>query len=515
LFVKQKNINSTLLIILFISFFSAVSFSQEIDEQILGRIGDNILFKSEYENRLNFSPQEGIQDKSSSEGIKNQLLYTILAEKLWANYALESGYDNHISVVTARNVTEKMFIRDEFYRREIKDKIEIFDDEMRDAEIKYNNLVEIMIFYSEEEKPLFELRNIITNNQIVNPSLIEIDSNIINSKTITISFGDLPERVEEIVSNLDIGEYSSPIEMESVWNIFYVKDITERSYKDLEDRAKSIKKISKILKQRKENNIYETFHKDFFKNKRVDADGTLFKLIAKNLSIIFNEKYQAGIFNNNDEGESVILFDSEDVRTIEKRISEDILNKQFIRFNENPIDVITFLREISFISFSVESPDCEAVKIKLNKKVKEYIKHELLARAGIKSGLNSATDVQRWVKIWYENYLYQAIRNDYIKNRYKQNSDLTNYENIESNYETPLDVVDKSGFQKFVDKTIELSERYPIEIDDKLFASINQGNINLFVLRNLGFGGTIAAVPSSPPFMDWYLKKQKLSFENL
>jgi hypothetical protein len=515
LFVKQKNNINKLLTILFILLFCSGSYSQNIDEQILARIGDNILLKSEYENRLNFSPQEGIQDKNNSEGIKNQLLYTILAEKLWTNYALESGYDNYLSVVTAKSVTEKMFVRDELYKRKIKDKIEIFDEEMRNAEVKYNKIIEIMIIYSGEEKPLFELSNLITKNQIVNPSLIEIDSSIINSKTITISFGDLPEQVEEIVFNLGIGEYSSPVEMESVWNLFFVKDIIERTDKDFEDRKKRVQTINKILKQRKENNIYQTFHKDFFKNKKVDVDGTLFKLIAKNLSIIFNEKAQAGIFNNNDEGKSVILFDSEDVRTIEKRIGEDVLKKPFIRFIENPTDVITFLREISFISFSVESPDYEPVKITLNKKVKEYIKHELLARAGIKSGLNSASDVQRWVKIWYENYLYQAIRNDYIKNRYKQNTDLTNYENIESNYGTPSKVLDKSGFQKFVEKTIKLSERYPIEIDDKLFASINQGNINLFVLRNLGFGGTIAAVPSSPPFMDWYLQKQKISSENL
>ena len=62
----------------------------------------------------------------------------------------------------------------------------------------------------------------------------------------------------------------------------------------------------------------------------------------------------------------------------------------------------------------------------------------------------------------------------------------------------------ESSYIKFVEKTMELSDEYEIIINEEMYNSISQGNINFFVLRNLGFGGRIAGVPSSPIFIDWY-----------
>ena len=66
-----------------------------------------------------------------------------------------------------------------------------------------------------------------------------------------------------------------------------------------------------------------------------------------------------------------------------------------------------------------------------------------------------------------------------------------------------------------IEKTIELSNKYNIEINNEMFESVDQGNINLFVIRNLGFGGTITAVPASPSFIEWFLEKEKRDSKNL
>ena len=104
-------------------------------------------------------------------------------------------------------------------------------------------------------------------------------------------------------------------------------------------------------------------------------------------------------------------------------------------------------------------------------------------------------------------FLYQAVRNDQLK----QQSEKT--ESVLMNNDS--EKVDSNKYSNFVSNTISLSNKYGININKELLDEVQLGNINLFIVRNLGFGGTIAAVPSSPPFIDWYLEKEKRDLENL
>jgi hypothetical protein len=97
-----------------------------------------------------------------------------------------------------------------------------------------------------------------------------------------------------------------------------------------------------------------------------------------------------------------------------------------------------------------------------------------------------------------------------IDNSDRIDSEVSSNEKLDQINEKP-----QSAYKKFVERTISLSDEFEIEIDQNMFNSIEQSNINLFVLRNLGFGGQIAGVPASPIFIDWYLEKRKRELQNL
>ncbi len=491
-----------------------VCYSQIIEDKILVRIGENYLSKSEFEDRLNFTPKVGIEDKNNSNGVKRELLYTLIAEKLWSNYAKEEGYENNPSVVTARNVMQKMFVRDELYQREIIGEIEYTEDEVKEAEQKYNKIISASVYFSENRETIFELYNILKQNKFEENYSENPLNNSISKKDLIISYGDLDIDLEKVVYSLDPNEFSTPIQMDGIWNIFSVADITKREYANLSDRNNSVKEIVKILSSRKEEDNYAQFHKEFFADKKVDADGNLFKLIAQKMSVIFSKKDSAGMFVFDKNNKKVIYFDSEDLRESEVALAE-ILDQPFIKFSTNPINVRTFLREISFLSFNVSNPDYEAVKLKLNDQLKDYIKYELLAREGFKKGLDNSPNVTKWLKIWNDNFLYQVVTNDFLKKSTNKYLSISDSEYLENNIQNVNKEVKNEKFELFVEKTIELSDKYNIEINNEMFDSINQGNINLFVMRNLGFGGTITAVPSSPSFIEWFLEKEKRNSKNL
>jgi hypothetical protein len=56
------------------------------------------------------------------------------------------------------------------------------------------------------------------------------------------------------------------------------------------------------------------------------------------------------------------------------------------------------------------------------------------------------------------------------------------------------------------DKTIELANKYDLNISGDFIYSQNYSNLNVFVHRYMGFGGRIAAVAFTTPSYKWYYK---------
>ncbi|MCB0747022.1 MAG: hypothetical protein KDC90_06100, partial [Ignavibacteriae bacterium] len=234
--------------------------------------------------------------------------------------------------------------------------------------------------------------------------------------------------------------------------------------------------------------------------------------IVDELTKIFSTKIKEGnTFVDKTEKEKII-FDSYDLKLFEKEIGLNKLEKDFLIFSPNPIKLLSFMNELSFSSFIVPASNLDSIKIKLHLFLKDYIKYELLAREGYNRGLEKSQNVTEWVKIWYENFLLKKKKNEYFNNSNK----LLNYSEIKDYIaeEKTNTIEGEEIFNKFISSTIELSDKFKYKINEKLFSQIEQGNINLFVVHNLGFGGSIPAVPSSPPFIEWQIEKEKRISKN-
>jgi foldase protein PrsA len=59
-----------------------------------------------------------------------------------------------------------------------------------------------------------------------------------------------------------------------------------------------------------------------------------------------------------------------------------------------------------------------------------------------------------------------------------------------------------------IDKTVELANKYGINIDHKVLQSIKVNNLSMLVFKNFGFGGVGLAMPIVSPFYEWVEKWQ-------
>ncbi|MFH1198412.1 MAG: hypothetical protein V1720_22105 [bacterium] len=97
------------------TFFLALSqiFAQE--SKILIEAGNNSIPVEEFKRRFELSPQ--IQAGKDRDSVKKEFLYTLIAEKLWANQARNLLYDTTDYVKYSVKTIEKMLVRDELYKK--------------------------------------------------------------------------------------------------------------------------------------------------------------------------------------------------------------------------------------------------------------------------------------------------------------------------------------------------------------------------------------------------------------
>ncbi|MBU0559438.1 MAG: hypothetical protein KKG93_07660, partial [Bacteroidetes bacterium] len=57
--------------------------------------------------------------------------------------------------------------------------------------------------------------------------------------------------------------------------------------------------------------------------------------------------------------------------------------------------------------------------------------------------------------------------------------------------------------QKMIDKTVELANKYGVQVDELLLKQIKVTNLTMLVYKYMGFGGRILAVPLTNQFIEW------------
>ncbi len=389
---------------------SSALFSQQIDDKRVARIGSKVITEREFLERYEFSPGLQRNNKSDTEPSKLEFLYTIIAEKLWAQQSSALGLDILEVMKFSRDEFEKMFVRDALYKKEITEKIKISNDELLQAFYRNRNRLKVNFIFSEDENEIQKIYSMIIQGIVFDSVLIvrpEFDE---QKDPWDVVYGQMDLPVEDSLYNLKVGEFTAPILTPDGWYIFRLTNKIESMLNTTEDLQKSNLEAEKIIKARKSQKLHLKFFADFFNNKSVDANPVLFESLAGKISSRFEwKKNNHRIPDNN-------LFNllSEDVNTIENEFGTDSLKLIFVEFENDPLTLKQYFRILAFDGFASEEYDILFIRKLLDTKTRQIIERELLAREGFKRGYNLLSEVQADVNMWVDNYLFQMLQNKFL-----------------------------------------------------------------------------------------------------
>lgn len=449
----------------------------------------------EFKYRYEFTPQvkrQYFDEKKSRE----ELLYTIIAEKLFAHEAEQKSYDTLKTFLDVFIPLEKMYVRDALYKREISDKVKLNSIKFNEGLRRSNKKIFVDYIYATDQKEINKTYNALKEVSKFDSVLSLPNTVEYNSELFEVTFGRMNSEAEDAIYALKINEFTKPIQAPNGWYIF--RKLSEESviYKSPQERKS---KVEKVVLGRIEDSIYNDYWRRFFSNLKVTADIDLFSKLADKIYALISQNIEE---DNIQENGKITLTNSQ-LNQLRRVFSIKELDQPFIKFEKNPLTLREFLRDFSFEGFFTYSKNKERIFAEVNGRVKRQIELELLSRKGYELGLQNLPEVKNILNIWKQNYLSTLFVKNLVKKTTLSDEDIKHFFEENSNVKLASDEVKLlellSDSLEVIQSALNLTDnnnqfrKFIINHTKRKEAKQNNGELGFFPVNKYGEIGKIAA----------------------
>lgn len=376
----------------------------KIRNDTLAKVGNKIITARDFIERYELTIWQGKEKRTQIDKNKLEFLYSMIAEKLLALWALEMGLDKDPEVQRALKQTEKLLVLDALYKQEIKNKVEVTDKEIFDALPKFNTEVEIHYIIAETKEKADSIWNLLKGGEDFDTLMAKLDQ---KNNIEKLRWGEIYEPIEKIVYDyLAVGEVYQPVEVDSLWYIIKLAGKTSKFGLSPDEIESAKSQVKKIIQTRKEKQRFIEFVNQFGKGKMLKVDSRLLKLLYSEINSIVEKKK----FVRKEERVSIypLALLRDDFLDIKVKLANH-LNDYFLKgdtFNRT-LDYV--IDQIAFKGFVLRS-EMQSVGGTLNSILKTIINEEFLALEGYRRGLDKSPEVLKDMEMWRDAYLAYAVK---------------------------------------------------------------------------------------------------------
>jgi len=395
--------------ILLLLVLSLPAFAQFKDDDAIAKVGDKVITVGEFKTRYQMRPMQNSMMTKDEERAKAKILYSIIAEKLWALEAENENYDTTDVMKYTYKSMEKSFLRDALYKKEIESKVKIKDIDYIRAVQKSKLNLEVKYLLAQSKQEAESLYKLLKNGASFDSLLLTRHEKDYQQKPIIVKFGDLPLYIEDSLYALEIGDYTNPILNGNEW---YIYKLSNKDFvNELDERVASEnqKKVRSILEARATNDVFQSFYKDFFKGRKIESNGYLFWTFADNVINVLDEIRKRDSLKANNK----VVLEAKYLYKIADSIGPDSLNMTFINIENNKITLKEFLYDFVFEGFYTVSDNPDIIRAQLNARVKRFIELELLYMEAKKDGFYKNEQVQKDIAMWKPYYEATLLKDDF------------------------------------------------------------------------------------------------------
>jgi parvulin-like peptidyl-prolyl isomerase len=372
--------------------------AQPATDPILGRAGDLFITEREFRERFELTPGLHRQRGERLQAEKLRVFYSLAAEKLLAQEARARSLDRDSLYQEAIKGVTKLLVRDELYRREIRQRVTVSPAEVRAGMTQALTRVHVRFIFTEQEQDAAFLRSRMTSGKDL--SLLVLDSSLGAFRdTATILWGDADTTIEQAAYRLASGEISPVLR---AGEGFYILTVLQREPNPLMtklSRAAIEERVATTIRMRKERVREKEYLRDLLRDKPAYSPPATFRRFAAHLDSVFRLSYQP-------PSTSLDRGMVERMRLLE-RVS---LGETLIVAGSTSWTVREAIDRLTATGFTVAGDSVRGVAARLYTVFRYWSEQEWLAQEGFRLGLENSGEVQQQLGPWRDHYLAGVIR---------------------------------------------------------------------------------------------------------
>jgi hypothetical protein len=343
----------------------------------------------------------------NSDSLKLKFLYSVISEKLWAIEAIDKGLANSGNFKFYYSPIEKIYVRDEVFRIEIKDKVVVTDDDISKGLSKYVKVLQVKTLSSTDSSEIFKLFSQLVDVGSID-SLLKNNPGIIpQSSTVEIKFGELnDDAIEDILYQLSVNDFTAPIQNGNNWFIFELTGTKPNIPEVSQEKIQS--DVEEIIRNRKTRNLYNDFYKKYFSGFTLEADKEIFLQISEK----FYNVITSGSNFKKDSKKKYFITES-DILKVKELLGMDFLNQELFLSKYGSVKVYDFLSDLTIVDVSFEELSQSVINKVLSNELKRFMQQETVYRIGREMGLEYSSEVKSHLEMWRDNLLTQMLKNNY------------------------------------------------------------------------------------------------------
>ncbi len=388
------------LLLLFLPFL--VVFPQQ-EDSIVAKIGNIEISKQEFQERYELTPFLGKEIRTDASVLKKEFLYSLIAEKLFSLKAQDINVDTSDIVARTLDGYKKLFVRDALYKKEIRQRAAKTADSLLTLYIGKASEIWFTYISAQDER---QINNIFTLLKKGVPFDSVYDAFGSLNDTLKTRIGDHNPEIEDVIFNLPEQAYTKPLMMDNNWYILKIVKKINPVLTQMSGWEEDYKRLKQTAQERAERIYYKEFMLNFFKNKKIKADGSLLKLFADKVTDVLKEKAQ---IRKSDTDE--VYINTADLIKIENAIGSEKLSTAYLKLNNTTVTLKDFILYFRFEPVGTSDTDPKSVLDLLNSKTRHFIEQELLAEEGFKEGLDKLPSVEHSYRMWRDNYYFYLLQN--------------------------------------------------------------------------------------------------------
>jgi len=393
---------------LFLFFFTLQIGVNAQSGKTIAEVGNRRISEKEFALRFKMVPSLSKDGAKNVKNRKKKMLYSIIAEKLWALAAEEAGYDNNDIMKKTFKIVERMYARDALYEREIKKKIKLNPADIIKGKERTVQVLSVKYLISYDKKEINEFYARLKKGADFESLLNGRIEEKLQKEFTTISFGETGKDVEDVLYSLKLGEFTPPIEEEGAFLIFKLYKIEPKQFSSDKERNNAFAKVKKIVNDRITEKAVKNFYKKLFAGKEVKTNGFVFWSLSRG---IIEALHGRQLIDGIPDGEKIEL-ESKDYPKLARKIGADTLGMKFVKINGRSITADEFLHNLFFEGFYTNNLNPNLIRAKLNSRVKRFIEQEMLADEAFRKGYNNLPDVKMSIEIWKDYYLANLFKSE-------------------------------------------------------------------------------------------------------